>query len=129
MLRYCDSCPISVSFWSEILQKIWILFNEHFADISGQIIQQDFEPNFHLKWAASCRRSFDPNSVWGNIETLTIGRTRPTLPKSDFVDAILETFFVISEIFTMYEIGHQQLTHLWLVTNKNRLQHLSTTSM
>lgn len=85
----------------------------------SQVFQQDFEPNFHLKWAASCRRSFDPNSVLGNIETLTIGRTRPTLPKSNFVDAMLETF-VISEIFTMYEIGHQQLRffiHLWLVTN------------
>ena len=40
MLRYCDSCPISVSFWNEILQKYWILFKEHFANnLAGFLTQ------------------------------------------------------------------------------------------
>ena len=32
-----------------------------------------------VKWGASLRWSFGPNSAWGRIETTTIGKTHPTL--------------------------------------------------
>ena len=34
-----------------------------------------------VKWDASSRWSFCPNSVWGCIETTTIGMRNPTLPR------------------------------------------------
>jgi len=36
-----------------------------------------------IKWGASSRWSFRPNSAWGSIGTTIIGRTRPTL-QNDF---------------------------------------------
>ena len=33
----------------------------------------------NLKWGASSRWSFRPNSVWGSVGTTTIGKTNPTL--------------------------------------------------
>ena len=38
-----------------------------------------------LKLGASARWSFLPNSVWGSIETTTIGKARPTLQQMSFV--------------------------------------------
>ena len=35
--------------------------------------------NKKLKWGASSRWSFRPNSVWGSIETMTIWKPHPTL--------------------------------------------------
>ena len=32
-----------------------------------------------IKWGASSRWSFGPNSTWGSIETTTIWKTRPSL--------------------------------------------------
>ena len=32
-----------------------------------------------VKWGASFRWSFDPNSAWSSIETMTIGKTHPSL--------------------------------------------------
>ena len=34
---------------------------------------------FQVKWDASFRWSFHPNSAWGNIEMTTIGKTHPTV--------------------------------------------------
>ena len=40
-----------------------------------------FDSNFItiIKWGVSFRWSFRPNSAWGSIETMTIGKTRLTL--------------------------------------------------
>ena len=32
-----------------------------------------------LKWGASAQWSFGPNITWGRIETMTIGKTHPTV--------------------------------------------------
>ena len=36
-----------------------------------------------IKWDASSRLSFHPNSEWGSIETMTIGKTHPTLTQNN----------------------------------------------
>ena len=40
------------------------------------------DEKFLVKWSAFSRWSIDPNSEWGSIETITIGKTHPTLAKS-----------------------------------------------
>ena len=42
----------------------------------------------HVKWSASSRWSFGPNSAWESLETMTIGNTHPIS---------LETFFVFRQ--------------------------------
>ena len=39
---------------------------------------------FFVKWGASFRWSFHPNSAWGSMETTTIGQTHPTLTHLSF---------------------------------------------
>ena len=36
-----------------------------------------------IKWGASSRWSFGPNSAWCSIETTTIGKTQPTLESEE----------------------------------------------
>ena len=40
------------------------------------------DEKFLVKWSAFSRWSIDTNSEWGSIETITIGKTHPTLAKS-----------------------------------------------
>ena len=46
----------------------------------------------NLKWGASSRWSFRPNSTWGSIETSTIRKTHPTLQllKFEFISSNLK---------------------------------------
>ena len=47
---------------------------------------------FQIKWGASSRWSFGPNSVWGSVETMTIGKTHPNLIPLFIVSLKFEAF-------------------------------------
>ena len=47
---------------------------------NGKIIFED-ERYGHLKWGASYRWLFGPNSTRGGIETMAVGKTHPTLSR------------------------------------------------
>ena len=60
--------------------------NQKSSLIIFRLYSEKFQ-NFHfwgkitkiIKWAASSRWSFHPNSAWDRIETMTIGKTHPSL--------------------------------------------------
>ena len=55
---------------------------------------------FILKWDASSRWSFGPNSARGSIETINIGKMQPTLIQSSFLEIGLadESVHFVSEL-------------------------------
>ena len=86
-------CP---GFLTELLLLKWRLhfeFTTSVAPLEGQNLQDEDkgilwqewlstqieELSCMLKWDASYRWSFGPNSAWGRIETTIIGKTHPTL--------------------------------------------------
>ena len=68
---------------------------------------------WNIKWGASSRWSFRPNSVWGRIETMTIAKTPPTLltdmdPRLQIVPN--PSFYIVRDIQQSDLVQHSELS-------------------
>ena len=71
---------------------------------------------FVLKWGASSRLSFDPNSAWGSIETTTIGKAHPTLHVIRFINYYIYWDFG-GKIGNQDNLGHILVSRLSMGTS------------
>ena len=68
---------------------------------------------WNIKWGASSRWSFRPNSTWGRIETMTIAKTHPALltdmdPRLQIVPN--PSFYIVRDIQQSDLVQHSELS-------------------
>ena len=76
-----DNNSMPVTNWG-LIWRCWII-NCHSAYFLQ--IRLNLRPKQSVKWGASSRWSFRPNSAWSSTETTTIGKTHPTFYSSSAI--------------------------------------------
>ena len=72
--------PSAFGEWWKWIEAKWILENwKRLLQIRNDFNSQITNDLLQLKWGASSRWSFGPNSAGGSIETTSIGKTHPIL--------------------------------------------------